>query len=185
MCRFANASVSSWSLRTTPPAAGKPRKMAACCVATAAGGRSSACSPGFIISPRGHPLGILPREFPRDGAACLCRHPPEVFMRWLLVNQLQRKLDLPRSPRGFIDHSEPASAHHIRRQSEIHNVEHIKKLGAKLHNPQLIFPAPPKRRILNQAEIEILVPRPAKRISPQRPKSSAVRPGTSRHIDGN
>jgi len=37
------------------------------------------------FSPRGHPLGILRREFPRDGAAYLRRHPPGVFMRWLLV----------------------------------------------------------------------------------------------------
>src|ERR1700731_1094364 len=48
-CRFANASACNWWLRTNARAAGKPRKMAACCAATVAVGRSSACSPGFII----------------------------------------------------------------------------------------------------------------------------------------
>jgi transposase len=49
MRRFANASVCSWLLRATPRAAGKPRKMVACCTATVAAGKSSACSLGFTI----------------------------------------------------------------------------------------------------------------------------------------
>src|SRR6266446_3938483 len=47
--KLANASGCSWLLRTTAHAAGKPRKMAACSAATAAAGKSSVCSPGFII----------------------------------------------------------------------------------------------------------------------------------------
>src|SRR6266436_9958020 len=63
-----------------------------------------------------------------------------------LKNQLQRNLYLPRSPRRMRDNPKSAAPHRIRRQTEIDNVKHVKKLRPELHQPQIALPAAPKRR---------------------------------------
>src|SRR5207253_4013309 len=103
----------------------------------------------------------------------------------LLERNLQRKLNLPRRPRRPADHPKPAPQHRVRRQPKIHNVEDIEKLGAELHDPPLSPAAPPKRRVLDQRDVELMESRPAKRVSPERPEPPLVRPRPARHPNGN
>jgi hypothetical protein len=49
------------------------------------------------------------------------------------VNQLQRKLYLPRRPRGLADDAEATPTQNVGRQPEIHQVEYVEELGAKFH----------------------------------------------------
>src|SRR5215813_6501293 len=101
------------------------------------------------------------------------------------ISQLQRKLNLPRAPRRFVDDSEAASADHIVRQPEIHNVENVEKFCPNLQDAKLVLSASAKRRILDQAEIEIVVRRSAERAPSQGSKPAAVGTGSSRQVGRN
>ena len=50
----------------------------------------------------------------------------------LLVEQLERKLDLSRSSSRVIDHAEARACHDVRGQSKVDDIENVEKLRAKL-----------------------------------------------------
>src|SRR5881394_4081324 len=95
------------------------------------------------------------------------------------VDQLQRKLNLPRGASRLADDPKAASAHNVGRQPKIHDIQHVEKLRAKLQRPELAIAAPPKRSVLDQSHIEVMQPRPAKGIASQSPEAPLVRPGAS------
>src|SRR5260370_42619345 len=48
------------------------------------------------------------------------------------INELQRELQLPGGTRGLRDHPEARAPHHVCRQTKVHQVEHVEKLGPEL-----------------------------------------------------
>src|SRR5882762_5704747 len=103
-----------------------------------------------------------------------------------LVNQLQRELNLARSPRRTADFAETGSHQRVRWQTHIDDVEDVEKLGAKLQIHQFnTARAPAKRRALDQGKIKVIVSRPTKRVAPQLAEHPVVRTGSPRHIDRN
>jgi hypothetical protein len=71
----------------------------------------------------------------------LCALWGSAFRGLVLINQFQRKLNLSRSPRRFVDNPEPAPTHHIVWQSEIYDIENIEKLRSELQDAQFILAA--------------------------------------------
>src|SRR5215471_12826182 len=100
-----------------------------------------------------------------------------------LIDEFQRELNLPRGPRGLADDSEPAAVHDVGRQSKINDVEDVEELRAKFQRSHLSVSAVPDRRVLDDGDIEIVICRSAKRVTPQRSESTLIRPGPSRNID--
>src|SRR5579864_4892517 len=87
--------------------------------------------------------------------------------QWL-VNQLHRKLNLPRGPGGLADDSESAAAHNIIRQAEVHDVEHVEKFGAKFDGPEFAVPAVAERRVFNHGDVEIVIGGTAEGVAAER-----------------
>src|SRR5215467_2384776 len=117
-------------------------------------------------------------------AKTLRMFPPLFFCR-RSINQLQRKLNLPRGPGRLVDDSESASAYHVVRQPKIHNVENVKKFRAKLQDAKFALPAGSERSIFDQTEIEIVIRRSAERVPAQSSKPPAVRARSSRLVGRN
>src|SRR2546421_6589639 len=100
-----------------------------------------------------------------------------------LIDNFQRKLNLPRSACRAAYQSEAGAAHSVRGQSEIDDVEQIEKFGSKFQNAQLIFSAPPERSVFNQRKIKLMKRRPAERVAAQRSKATLIRSGTAGDLD--
>jgi hypothetical protein len=101
------------------------------------------------------------------------------------IDELERKLNLPRRPRRPADQPEPRSLDRVRRQPHVHHVEQVKKLAPELH----ICPFQParaaaNRRRLNQRIVEIVVRRSPKRVPPQRARPAGVRASPTRDVSG-
>ena len=94
-----------------------------------------------------------------------------------LINQLQRKLNLPRRSRRLADLPKPRPIHNVRRQPHVHNVKEVEELRPELQidqfHPALALA---KRRVFDQRKIEVVVRRPAEGIAPQRSESSLFGP---------
>ena len=83
----------------------------------------------------------------------------------LSINNFQGKLNLPRRSRGLADDAKSASVHNVRWQPEVHDVEDIEELGAKLQRPEFGVAAMPERCIFDHREIEAVESRSAKSVS--------------------
>src|SRR6266496_2054477 len=103
----------------------------------------------------------------------------------LLVNQLQRKLNLPRRTRGPADDPEPAAAHNVIRQSKVHNVEDVEQFSAKFDCPQFSIIPMTEGSLFDQRNIKVMKRRSAESISSKRPKAAQVRPRSPSNVDRN
>jgi hypothetical protein len=83
--------------------------------------------------------------------------------RHLLIDELQGKLNLPRGPSCFADHSKPRAFDRVRRQAHVHHVEHIEELPAELKVGTLQTTASMgNRRCLDDSKVEVVISRPAR-----------------------
>src|SRR4029077_8931946 len=82
-----------------------------------------------------------------------------------LKGKPQSELDLSGRTCRLADLSKPASEHRVGRQPEIHDVEDVEELRAKLHHPPLAVPAPAKWRVLDQRNVELMKARTSKRVA--------------------
>src|SRR6478736_4140726 len=83
------------------------------------------------------------------------------------INQLQRKLYLPRRPRSLADNPEPTPAQNIGRQPEIHQVKNIEELRTKFQCSQLRISPTAERRVLDQRNVVLLKTGPADSVASQ------------------
>src|ERR1700723_1346020 len=119
----------------------------------------------------------------------------QVYPSWLwrsdlfrasLIDELQGKLNLPRGPSSFADHSKPRAFERVRRQAHVHHVEHIEELPAELKVGTLQTIAPMgNRRCLDDSKVEIVISRPAEAIPTERSESPRVRSRSTLYPDRN
>ena len=119
----------------------------------------------------------------------LCSYPNDWFglrYRHLLVDKLQRKLNLPRGPSRFADHSKPRAFDCVRRQAHVHHVEHIEELPAELKVGKFQTTASMANwRCLNDSKVEVVISRPAEAVPAEHSESPRVRSGSTLNPDGN
>src|SRR6185437_13689065 len=91
------------------------------------------------------------------------------------VDQLQRKLNLPRIARGPADLAKARTRHDVGRHPHRHNVEQIEKLRAELHIHAL-GPALSSSEwgVLDEREVVVVERRPAEAIAAERPEATLV-----------
>src|ERR1035438_4197997 len=85
----------------------------------------------------------------------------------------------------MVDFSEAWPKYYSRGQSEIHQVEDIEELGAKLQGGALAAATRHQRRILDHRDIQIFKRRPAESIPAQRAESAVVGPRAAGNVRGN
>src|SRR5580700_344056 len=106
--------------------------------------------------------------------------------RHLLIDELQGKLNLPRGPSSFADHSKPRAFDRVGRQAHVHHVEHIEELPAELKVGTLQTTASMgNRRCLDDSKVEVVISRPAETVPTEHSESPRVRSGSSLYPDGN
>src|SRR5579872_2085995 len=115
-------------------------------------------------------------------AACQLAQLPDLLSS---VNHLQRKLYLARGAGGLADDAKAAAPQNVGWQPEIHQVEHVEKLGAKFQGAELCISAAAEGRVLDQRDVEILEARSAEGVAPQGAKAAVVRAGASGQVDRN
>src|SRR5437764_14702803 len=92
---------------------------------------------------------------------------------------------MTRRSRRLDDDPETDLAHNVTWQSEVHDVEGVEKLSAKLDRSQFRIAAMTTWSVVDQCKVEIVKSRSAKRIASQGPKATSVGPGASGKIDRN
>src|SRR6202020_956507 len=104
----------------------------------------------------------------------------------LLMDELQGKLNLPRGPSRFADHSKSRAFDRVRRQAHVHHVEHIEELPAELKIGTFqTIASMGNRRCLDDSKVEVVIGRPAEAISTERSESPRVGSGSTLYSDGN
>src|SRR5690348_5706354 len=98
------------------------------------------------------------------------------------VTQFDRKLNLARRPGSLTDNSESAAPHYIGWQAEIHEVEHIEELGAKLDCAEFGIASAPERRVFHQGDVEILETRSAECVPAQGSEAPMIRARPSGNV---
>lgn len=92
----------------------------------------------------------------------------------VLIDQLQRKLDLPRGAVCLGDSAEACTPHDVRWQAEVHQVKDIEEFGAELQRGGLRGSAPSAFGVFDQGHIEILVRRPPEGVASERPEPALI-----------
>src|SRR5437660_9558930 len=100
------------------------------------------------------------------------------------VDDFQRELNLPRRPRGFADDPEPAPVHNVRRQPKIHDIKDVEELCAKLERSHFRIATMAERCVFNERKIEVVKCGPTECVAPKSAETPAMRPGSSRNLDG-
>src|SRR5437879_4497002 len=100
------------------------------------------------------------------------------------VDYFQRKLNLPRRPRRLADDPEPAPVHNVRRQPKIHDIKDVEELCAKLERSHFRIATMAERCVFNERKIEVVKCGPTECVAPKSAETPAMRPGSSRNIDG-
>ena len=95
----------------------------------------------------------------------------------LSINHFQGKLNLPRGSRGLADNAKSTSVHNVRWQPEVHDVEDIEELGAKLQRAEFRVATVPEGSVFNHREIEAVKRGTTKRVSTQSAEASTMRAG--------
>src|SRR5580698_4132919 len=102
-----------------------------------------------------------------------------------LVDQLQRKLNLPRVTRSLADLTESRAVDDVRRQLHVDNVEEIEELRAELQVDKLCSaPARAERRVFDHCEVIVVKGRPAERVAAERAETPLIRSGSSSNVNG-
>src|ERR1700721_2583266 len=102
----------------------------------------------------------------------------------MLVNQLQRKLKLPRCSRRAAYLAEAGAIDDVRRQAQVHDVEDVEELRAELQVYQLQSAlALSKTGVFDQRKIVVVVGRSTECIAPQGTETALVRPASARNVD--
>src|ERR1700676_700286 len=83
------------------------------------------------------------------------------------------------------DDAEPAAAHGVRRQAEIHDVEYIEKFRAKLEHTQLAIASFSEWSVLDHGHVEIVKTRPAESIASKRAETPLIGACSSGDVGGN
>jgi len=118
----------------------------------------------------------------RLGSALEAKRAP--FCELSLKGEVQGELDLAGRPGGFVDDTEARAEQGVRRQSEIHNIENVEELRAKLQD-RPFGAAVADGSVLDQSEIVLLEAGAAKSIAPERAKVALIGAGPTGKIDGN
>ena len=92
---------------------------------------------------------------------------------------------MPRRSCGFADRAKPTAEHGIGRQAEIHDIENIEELRAKLQNSPLAIDSMSERRVLDQCEIKLMKAWSAKGIASKRTEDTLVWATASWNVNGN
>src|SRR5579863_3216888 len=102
------------------------------------------------------------------------------------VDNLQRKLNLPRGSCRLADHAKSCTLDDIGGQPHIDDIKQIKELRAELQirSLQAISPVTNRSR-LDERKIEIIICRAAKCITAERSKAPRVWSGPARDTNGN
>src|SRR5579863_5523718 len=117
---------------------------------------------------------------PAGGPRSLC---PGSLVSCFSVDQLQRKLNLPRISRRLADLPESRSSQHVCRRAHGHDIEEVEEFRTELQvHPLRSAFSSAKRRVLDQRKVEVVKRRSAKRVPPQRPKHALVRPSAPGHV---
>src|ERR1700679_310287 len=123
-------------------------------------------------------------------AACLkpCLYLNDCFgIRYphFLIDELQGKLNLPRGPSRFADHSKPRAFDRVRRQAHVHHVEHIEELPTELKVGTLQTTASMgNRRCLDDGKIEVVISRTAETIPSEIPEPPGLSSGPPLYPEG-
>src|SRR6185437_12339815 len=103
-----------------------------------------------------------------------------------LVDQLERKLNLPRIARRPADLAEPLASHDVGRHPHGDNVEQVEELGAELHIHAFGSAlAPPEGRVFDEGEVVVVERWPAECIAAERAEAPLVGSGAAGHVNRN
>jgi len=97
--------------------------------------------------------------------------------------EAQGELDLAGEPGGFAEDTEAGAEQGVRRQSEIHNIENVEELRAKLQDSPF-GAAAADRSVLDQSDIVLLEFGAAKSIAPERAKVALIGAGPPGRLMG-
>ena len=102
-----------------------------------------------------------------------------------LINQLERKLDLPRSAGDPADLAESRTGEDVGWQAHVDDVEQVEELSTKLQVHQLgSVPAAAKGGVFDERKVKVVKGWPAESIAAQRAKPTLIRSRSSTDVNG-